>query len=164
MISFARLREQVEQARIDALVIVGDDQKEIFSSLVTGFTVYTGERMAGKKYPGRVMEVNGNQEWISVPNQREVAQEILDGLAKNDFDVAFFDEPKNREDGFGHAFGPSLMYLTPSLPVKPAATSQFLTSPVPLTKMSSGNSPGKQDATIDKDFDRRFWLCSMGKS
>jgi hypothetical protein len=156
MISFARLDDQIEQAKVDALVILDDSQKEICSSWVAGFTVHTGEPMAGKKYPGRVREVNGNQEWISVPNQREVAQEIPNGLVKNDFDVAFFDEPENQEDGFGHAFRQTLKkVLNKVRSIKRVA----IASPGGLW-----HTPGKQDATIDEDFDRTLldWLA-MGK-
>lgn len=42
-------------------------------------------------------------------------------MARAGFDIAFFDEPENKEDGFGHAFVPPLGYLTPrlDLPVIP---------------------------------------------
>lgn len=184
MSGFSKLRELVEKAKADVMIILGDDQKEIFSSIVAGFAVYTGEKMEGKKYPGRVREVTGNQEAISVPNHRDLAGEILNGLVKEDFDVAFFEEPENKADGFGHAFGPPLIYLTPglNLPVVPILVNCYYPpQPTPercfrfgealgrilrgakssnkIVVAASGglwHTPGIEDATVDEDFDRAF--------
>lgn len=122
--AFSKLGELVRRSGSEAMVIVGDDQKEMFSSMVAGITIYTGKQVEGKRFPGRVREVTGNQERISISNHRSLAEEILSGLAKEDFDITFFDEPENPEkkaDGFGHAFLPPLAYLTPGLdlPVVP---------------------------------------------
>jgi hypothetical protein len=119
--AFSKLREWIESSRPDVMIVIGDDQKEIFKSYVAGFTVYVGEKVVGKKLPGRVREVTGNQELISVANHQRLAKEIVQGMANAAFDVAFFDESENKEDGFGHAFQPPLCYLTPhlDLPVVP---------------------------------------------
>lgn len=182
MAAFTKLRELIQKSGADAMIIIGDDQKEIFSSLVAGFTVYTGEKVEGKKYPGRVREVTGSQERISVASHPRLAKEIVDGLAKEDFDVAFFEKPENEEDGFGHAFIPPLGYLTPSLdlPIVPILVNCYY-PPQPTAKrcyrfgralrkilrearsvnrvavgVSGGlwHTPGQEDATIDENFDR----------
>jgi len=182
MLAFSKLREWIESSRPDVMIVIGDDQKEIFKSYVAGFTVYVGEKVVGKKLPGRVREVSGNQELISVANHQELAKEIVQGMANADFDIAFFDEPENKEDGFGHAFEPPLNYLTPglNLPVIPIMVNCYYPpQPSPgrcynfgrslrevlenakstqrvVVGVSGGlwHTPGKEDATINEDFDR----------
>ncbi len=183
MRAFSRLREWIEEAKPDALILIGDDQKEIFKSYVAGFTVYTGAQVVGKKYPGRVREVTGNKELIRVAGHQELAQEIAHGMARAGFDIAFFDEPENKEDGFGHAFVPPLGYLTPRLdlpvipilvncyyPPQPAAErcyrfgvalhnilNEVKTVRRLVVGVSGGlwHTPGWEDATIDEKFDRQ---------
>lgn len=184
MAAFTKLRELVQKSGADAMVIVGDDQKEIFSSIVAGFTIYTGEKVEGKKWPGRVREVTGNQECVRVANQQRLAEDVVSGMAQEGYDVAFFAEPENKEDGFGHAFVPPLNYLTPALdlPVLPILLNCYY-APQPtalrcfrfgrslkkIIKRSSSarrvivaasgglwHTPGKEDAAIDEEFDRAF--------
>lgn len=183
MHAFSKLREWIESARPDVMIVIGDDQKEIFKSYVAGFTVYVGEKVVGKKLPGRVREVTGNEDLISVPNHQELAKEIVEGMATADFDIAFFDELENKEDGFGHAFQPPLCYLTPhlDLPVVPILVNCYYPpQPTPqrcyrfgltlgnilkevkcvqrvVVGVSGGlwHTPGWENATIDEKFDRQ---------
>ena len=181
MRAFSRLRDWIEESKPEALILIGDDQKEIFKSYVAGFTVYIGKQVIGKKYPGRVREVTGNQELISVAGHQELAKEIVRGMANAGFDIAFFDEPENKEDGFGHAFVPPLCYLTPhlGLPVVPILVNCYYPPQPPAQRcyrfgsalhdvlkgvktvrrlvvgVSGGlwHTPGMEDATIDEKFD-----------
>jgi hypothetical protein len=182
--AFDQLRESIARSQADVIIVLGDDQKEIFSSIVTGFTIFSGKRMEGKKLPSRVREVTGNEEWLGIANQQTLAREILQGLHEQNFDVAFFDVPENREDGFGHAFVPPLAYLTPGCdrPVIPILVNCYY-PPQPTARRcydfgqalarvikgvttvqcvaiaASGglwHTPGQADATIDVEFDRHF--------
>lgn len=191
--AFSELQTSIDRSNAEVIIILGDDQKEIFSNIVSGFTVYSGKHMSGKKLPGRVREVTGNEEWLCITTIPTLAQEILQGLHKENFDVAFFEEPENRQDGFGHAFVPPLAYLTPSLnrPVIPILINCYY-PPQPTAKRcydfgnalarvikgissvsrvafaASGglwHTPGQSDATIDENFDRRVLsLLATGKA
>ena len=191
--AFSKLRDAVQKSRAEVFIIIGDDQKELFDNLVTGFAVFTGDRVMGKRWPGRLREVTGNQELTSIPNHMRLAEEIVNGLVSEGFDVAYFQEIENKEDGFGHAFVPPVHYLVPSLdiPVVPILVNCYYPpQPTPrrcydfgkalrkvLAKvkfvnriavgMSGGlwHTPGSENATIDEEFDRRFLeLLSAGKA
>ena len=182
--AFGELRASIERSQADVIIILGDDQKEIFSSIVAGFTIFTGTSMEGKQLPGRVREVTGNEERLGIATYPTLAREILQGLHEQHFDLAFFEEPENRHDGFGHAFVPPLAYLTPSLdrpvipilvncyyPPQPTASRCYefgkalarvikgVSSVSRVAFAASGglwHTPGQADATIDETFDRTF--------
>ena len=174
----------MEELKPDAMVLIGDDQKEIFASIVVGFTIYVGNSVEGKKLSGRIREVTGDRARIRVPGHPELAGEILQALGRKNFDVTFFDEPKNKEDGFGHAFLPPLTLLTPALnnPVVPVlvncyyppqpsagrcynfgrALREILQGTKLVKKVVIGisgglwHTPGFAEATIDENFDRNL--------
>lgn len=180
--AFSELRASIERSQANVIIILGDDQKEIFSSIVAGFTIFTGTSMEGKKLPGRVRAVTGDEERLAIAAYPTLAREILKGLHEEHFDVAFFDEPENRQDGFGHAFVPPLTQLVPSLdcPVIPILVNCYYPpQPTPsrcyefgraLARVVEGissvrrvafaasgglwHTPGLLDATIDEKFDR----------
>jgi hypothetical protein len=187
MNAFSILCGWIESARPDALIVVGDDQKEMFTDYVIPFTVYVGQDVAGKRLPGRVREVTGNQEMIHVPNHVELARELVNRLLHSGFDVGCFSEIADKPDGFGHAFEPPLDYLTPRLdiPVVPimvncyyapqpaarrcyqfgaalgAALSEIESAQRVAVAVSGGlwHTPGSEDATIDEAFDRELLRC-----
>lgn len=190
--AFDQLRKSIERSRAEVIILLGDDQKEIFSSIVAPFTIFSGQRMEGKKLPGRVREVTGDEAWLGAASHQTLAREILQGLHERHFDVAFFDEPENRADGFGHAFAPPLAYLTPVFdrpvipilincyyPPQPTARRCYefgqvlarviegISSVRRVAFAASGglwHTPGQQDATIDEGFDRNFLsLLAEGK-
>jgi hypothetical protein len=190
--AFSKLRSTVQKSGAEAFIIIGDDQKELFDNMVPGFAVFTGDRVMGKRCPGRLREVTGNQERTSISNHTRLAEEIVNGLVREGFDVAFFPEIENKEDGFGHAFVPPVHYLMPSLdiPVVPILVNCYYPpQPTPqrcydfgkalrkvLAKVKFVNrvvvgisgglwhTPGSENATIDEEFDRQFLeLLSAGK-
>lgn len=191
--AFSKLRDAVQKSGAEVFIIIGDDQKELFANIVPGFAVFTGDWVTGKRWPGRFREVTGNQELTSIPSHGRLAQEIVNGLVGEGFDVAYFREIENKEDGFGHAFVPPVHYLIPSfdIPVVPILVNCYYPpQPTPqrcydfgkalrkvLSKvkfvnrvavgMSGGmwHTPGSENATINEEFDRRFLeLLSAGKA
>jgi hypothetical protein len=89
--------------------------------MVAPFTVFTGPRVSGWKEPGRVRAVTGGDDVMSVDNHPALARALVSGLGARDFDVAFVEEPEEKDAGFDHAFVPPLRYLVPeaTLPVVP---------------------------------------------
>jgi hypothetical protein len=181
--AFARLRESIAGARADALILVGDDQRELFRSLVVPFAIFTGSRLSGWKEPGRVRAATGSAERLEVDNHPALARALVGELGRRDFDVAFFDTPEDGGAPFGHAFVPPLRYLMPQPPVpvvpllvncyyppQPRAArcyrfgralGEALEGVGDVARVAVGvsgglwHTPGREDATIDEAFDRR---------
>ncbi|MPZ49104.1 MAG: hypothetical protein GEU75_07370 [Dehalococcoidia bacterium] len=116
---FATLREKVEEARPDVLVVFGDDQLEAFNfSNFPSFAVYVGEEFEGSlagTLPGgdepqlAGFEVtngagSGAGRRARIPGHPDLSVAILSGLMKRGFDPAFCMDMPNPERGLGHAF------------------------------------------------------------
>lgn len=106
----------LERAALDTLVIVGDDQKELYQSdNLPAMLVYHGETIrnvplqgrAGPRPPwaraasARYYEVDTPKDY---PVNAALALHIVDHLIEQDFDVAVADDLSEGE-GEGHAFG-----------------------------------------------------------
>lgn len=187
MNAYAVLRHRLASAQCDAVVVVGDDQKEVFEDYVGPFTVYLGAEVAGRKLPGRLREVTGDQEMLRASNHVALAREILERLVHAGFDVGYFANIDDRKDGFGHAFEPPLGYLMPGLeiPVVPLLVNCYYAPQPPAQRcyrfgqalgtalretrclervavaVSGGlwHTRGSEDATIDERFDRELLHC-----
>ena len=111
-----RLADELEAAAPDVVIIVGDDQEELFGSVnQPAFAVYYGDTLVMNDKYGQ----DHNPDWIkrmsrgymmddthSHPCDSTLALEIIEGLIARDVDVSTssrVDDPK--QFGFGHAFG-----------------------------------------------------------
>lgn len=110
----ARLAQVVAAARLDALIVVGDDQKEVLDDRnLPPLLVYWGETIRNNVYHGRYrpewlgraapgyFEVDGPRDY---PVHRPLARHLIDEMVAADFDVA---TANGLADGMGegHAFG-----------------------------------------------------------
>lgn len=111
-----RIADEIQQARLDAVIIVGDDQEELFGPVnQPAISVYYGnEVVMSDKYGNPA-----NPEWVQRmargylmdnthrhPGCPMLAADVISGLLERDVDVSTASEvedPKVR--GFGHAFG-----------------------------------------------------------
>ena len=110
-----KLQAAIQQARLDALVVVGDDQREqYFEDNMPAFLVYCGETIRNMPLSP---EDNSPPYWRRAraqyhetgvardyPVAAALARHMVDHLVENDFDVSFSDA-LSRERGEGHAFG-----------------------------------------------------------
>ena len=105
--NFRVLREQLEACRPDAVIIVGDDQGEVFSkALIPQMAILVGEQAVGSASIWLAGEPY-DQNQVSLTCHTELARKLLAGLMERDFDVAYIEElqPLGRpEAGLGHAF------------------------------------------------------------
>ena len=115
--SLTRLREEVAQAEIDLIVVIGDDQWELFGDDNTpALAVYSGEVLefttAGRRgrYGARVgglddvhagYGMDARNRW---PGNRAFALHTIGALIERGFDPATLSEP-TAPSGLGHAFG-----------------------------------------------------------
>ena len=110
------LANKFREAAPDALVVVGNDQREIFSdSLTPAITVYRGEEihnipfMKEEQSPGLAVAEHGNcpSGGAVYPGATELADHLIESLIEADFDVAESSAlPRSvLRPGIPHAFG-----------------------------------------------------------
>ena len=109
-----RLSAEIRDARLDALVVFGDDQKELFlEDNIPALLVYRGKTLPHAMRPpkpewvdwfaaiqGRYYLPSGRAEF---PVEHELAEHLIAFLVRRDFDVAVCDRLP-RGEGEGHAF------------------------------------------------------------
>jgi protocatechuate 4,5-dioxygenase beta chain len=103
--AFGVLRAQLEAYRPDALIMIGDDQGDMFSEgNMPQIAVFTGPEVSGASRPFYV-EKPDPKNHIRMPVHQELAKHVLKGLVKQGFDPAHLarQEPAGRpERGFAH--------------------------------------------------------------
>ena len=104
---FSVLADELARARPDVVVIVGDDQTEVFSNaFVPALAVFIGEAVTGTTsitFIGEKREDNH----ITLACHPELAHALVEGLIERGFDPAYMEElkPMGRPTGgLGHAF------------------------------------------------------------
>lgn len=101
------LHEQLLSYKPDVLIVVGDDQGEVFSdALVPNMAIYLGETIAGTtNVPALGEPLHENH--VQFRCDPELADYLLHGLTDLGFDIAYMKKfvPMGRpEAGLGHAF------------------------------------------------------------
>ena len=109
-----RLAKEIEDARLDALIVVGDDQKELYAEdNLPALLVYTGETIEHAARAPKPEWVDWfaaiqrryyvEQGTIHYPTERGLARHLIAHLTENEFDVSYADRLP-RGEGEGHAF------------------------------------------------------------
>lgn len=100
------LRTALADARADVLVIVGDDQDEVFGPAFNPtLAVYCGNEVSGSTLP-RFRDLPETDQRVDLACSSEVGLHFATGLTERGFDPAVMTElrPLSRPDGIGHAF------------------------------------------------------------
>lgn len=112
-----RLAAAITEAELDALIVVGDDQEELFSRAhLPAMAIFNGPEVVthpknevAPDLPGWYQEANHGYKMDAVhryPVQQDVANALIDGLIENGVDVAVASEVSDpHKAGFGHAYG-----------------------------------------------------------
>ena len=118
--SLARLSETIRAAKLDVLLVFGDDQHEVLhSDNMPAFMVFTGtaipfkptskERLAAMSEGIRVANWSRVPERdMTLPGAAQLATHVVRSAVADRFDVSVSDsfaERKGAESGIGHAFG-----------------------------------------------------------
>ena len=111
-----RIAARLAEAKPDVVIIIGDDQAELFShanmpavSIFYGNEILTHEKHLGAHAPGwaePVMKGYAMDAVHSFPGSPELAQELIHSLIEDDVDIgaaAKVEDPLKA--GFGHAYG-----------------------------------------------------------
>jgi protocatechuate 4,5-dioxygenase beta chain len=120
--AFATLREQLRAYRPDALIMIGDDQGDMFDDANNPtFSIYTGEEPLWGRSAREPMTVpSGERTKVVFPQHQELARHLLRGLVKRGFDVANigrFDPRGNPARGVSHMVSNLVPEVDPGLQI-----------------------------------------------
>lgn len=132
------LREKIRSERLDALIVIGDDQREQFSEdNMPALLVYSGSSIPNKPlilphtspewWRRARSQYHVTDEARNYPVASELAQHVIEVLVKSGFDVSTSSRlPK--DTGEGHAFGfvhQRLMHDDSIVPIVPIALNTY---------------------------------------
>jgi hypothetical protein len=144
-----RIADKLEKAAPDVVIIVGDDQSELFTlsnmpsvSIFYGDEILTHERHLTPQTPSWVGAVTKGYAMDAVhsfPGHSKFALELLHGLIENDVDVgaaAKVDDPQTA--GFGHAYGFVIerLFKGRKIPVVPILLNTYYPPNAPTARRS----------------------------
>jgi hypothetical protein len=139
-----RLGEELEKAAPDVVIIVGDDQRELFTAanqpamaIFHGEEIITSDKYGDEESADWVKDMGRGymmDEAHVVPGSPELALEIIRGLMDENFDIATcsrVDDPKKA--AFGHAYGFIIkrLFKGRTIPVVPVLLNTYYGPNVP---------------------------------
>ena len=117
---FDALKEQIEGFKPDVLLIVGDDQAEVFTAAnMPPFCVFTCAEVHGSLNIGLIGEPE-EENHVTLRCHAELATHLFDELNRKGFDISESKELKplgRPKRGLGHAFTRPTIKVTPKLDV-----------------------------------------------
>lgn len=117
--AFDVLRQQVEAYRPDAVIMIGDDQGDVFdASFNPTFAIYTGDELWG--LTGTIFSPREERRKITFPCHAELARFLHKGLVKRGFDLvssAVFRPLGRPENGVSHMIAHLVPQVTPNLDI-----------------------------------------------
>lgn len=165
MAALDRLASDIARAQLDVMIIVGDDQAELFSPAIQpALTIFHGAcirmstRYANAKLPRWLQNVAEGyymNEAHEIAGHSAIALGLINGLIERHVDVAASDSvPDPARAGFGHAFGfvVKRLFADKALPVVPMLLNTYYPPNVPTAarchdigktlRRAIGNLPG----------------------
>ncbi|MGQ0280374.1 hypothetical protein ACT17R_17180 [Sphingopyxis sp. Q841] len=109
-----RLAEDIAEAAPDVIVVIGDDQDELYApGNMPSVAIYWGDEITTHSvddelppWMQRVAEGYGMDEVHVFPGHSALALDLIDGLMEREVDLAIADRVADPDKaGFGHAFG-----------------------------------------------------------
>lgn len=114
MAAMARLRDDVAAARLDALIVVGDDQEELFHhDNMPAFGIYYGQTIRGRlPYQKEIIESD-------YPCNASLALHLIAGLQQDGFDLSVMRALRDgQREGHAYSFV-HRFYLPDGVPIVP---------------------------------------------
>jgi hypothetical protein len=143
--AFGVLRERLEAARPDVLLIFGDDQLEQFNfKNFPALSLFTGPEYSGYKISRWIGLPVGDKRperektpatWATVKSHQPFSHALMRELIGDGFDLAFSNELPDAHEGMGHAFMRPGYYLNPDyrIPTVPFSVNCYY-GPQPTAK------------------------------
>lgn len=147
-----QLKETLNQLHPDVLVLIGDDQNELYREHIPQFAIYTGDHLVSID-----REKSLTAEHRSDP---DLAQHILNSAVENGFDLASSSAFPDHKL-ISHAHSQVLSFLDPTMPVLPVfVNSIHVPSPNPARCYEFGQCLGKGIESFPEN--RRAVLYASG--
>jgi 3-O-methylgallate 3,4-dioxygenase len=127
MAAMARLRDDVAAARLDALIIVGDDQEELFHhDNMPAIGIYYGETIRGRlPYQREIVESD-------YPCDAALARHLIAALQQDGFDLSVMRSlPEGQREGHAYSFV-HRFYLPDGVPIVPVFLNAYYPPNQPL--------------------------------
>jgi 3-O-methylgallate 3,4-dioxygenase len=136
--NIARLESEIAAAKLDALIVIGDDQYEqFFDDNMPAILIYAGETITNnplnmpEEAPQWWRRARSQYHVSDAPREYPVAADlgrrIVEGLMENDFDISY-SKKLSEAHGEGHAFGfvhQRLMRDDTIVPIVPIALNTY---------------------------------------
>ena len=140
-----RLAEEIAAAAPDVIIIVGDDQDELYTpGNMPSIAVYAGEEIVTHSFDEElppwlqiVAEAYGMDEVHTFPGHPALAFDLIDSLMDQEVDLAVADKVSNPQNaGFGHAFGfpAERLFGARAIPMIPVLLNTYFPPNVPRPK------------------------------
>ena len=170
-----RLGDELEAAQPDIVIIVGDDQQELFSpanqpaiAIFYGQEVKTSDRFGADDVPDWMRMVAGGYMMDAVhtvPGAPALALDIIQGLLDRDVDIATserVDDPTKA--GFGHAYGFIVKRLLRgrATPVLPILLNTYYPPNVPSARRCHDIGKALRQAVEASPIDARVAIIASG--
>ena len=139
-----RLADELEAAAPDVVIIVGDDQEELFSpanqpavAIFYGQDVYTSGKFGAEDLPDWVLTMGEGYMMDNVhhlPGAPELALELIHGLIERNIDIAVSAKVEDAtKAAFGHAYGfiVNRLFKGRSIPILPVLLNTYYPPNVP---------------------------------
>lgn len=163
--AFALLARHLEQYRPDALIVVGDDQGEVFSpSLMPNLALFTGDEVSGTLN----VEALGDpiaENHVTFSGAPGIATRLVEALVRRGFDFAVSQtlQPLGKPDGgLGHAFtrpGQALNLSGLKIPMIPLFLNAYHP---PLLSAERCLELGRAIAEVSRGFPERLAIYGSG--
>jgi protocatechuate 4,5-dioxygenase beta chain len=163
--AFATLRQEIQSYKPDALIMIGDDQGEMFGEENNPiFAVYTGEEpLWGRKVQWGVP--HAQREKVSFPVHTELSRYLHKGLVKRGFDIANLGrfEPRGpeAERGVAHMVAHVVPQIDPQgqIPIICVLINEYYP---PLPSAERCAALGEAIADVFKDRPERLAIYASG--
>lgn len=162
---FARLRQEIADYKPDAIILVGDDQDDVFNlSNNPTFAVYTGSEPMWGRTGYETEKPTQERSKVFVPPAPELSRHLLKQLIKQGFDVSNMArfEPVGRAGyGLSHMAARIAPELDPSgtIPVICVFMNEYF-APLPSAKRCA--DLGRAITEAFKDRPERIAICASG--
>ena len=163
-LGFVTLKQQLEAFQPDVLLVVGDDQAEVFTeATMPAYCLFTGTEVHGSINIGLIGEPE-EENHITLHCHSDLALHLLNQLNRNGFDVSESKELKplgRPKRGLGHAFTRPTVKVTPKLDVPIIAFHVNCYFP-PMPSARQCYDLGRAIATALKDRPERVAIMASG--
>ncbi len=172
--AIARLRDDIASAALDALIVIGDDQEELFDhSNMPAIGVYYGDTIANAKAVPVVnpldqarMRFQEDADGVAYPCHAPLALHLIDSLQRDDFDLSAMARPApGRSEGHAVSFVHRFLMGAAPVPIVPVFLNAYYppNQPSPNRCYGLGLAVGRAVASFDLDL-RIGVLASGGLS